>query len=414
MIKTINTFLIKKAMSIFILYLGSVTLSFAQIKYPFRSFNEFNIKLDSVCSIQDKTQRNNSISALWDTLKLHHKIPFTFRDSVAFLYRGDTKKITWAGDFNSWDPANGSFTGTRIDSSNVWICIKSFPVNARLDYKIIVDSSWITDPDNIFLQYSGTGSTNSELRMPEWIYPKEAIVNPSVPKGNMSEYFSIISKNLTYTIYYRVYTPYNYDNISDIPVIYITDGNEYSDERLGSMITVLDNLICEKKIKPVIAVFIDPRSVPNSSGNNRRNIEYSINDKYVNFVCDELVPFIDANYKTNKTPDNRAILGTSLGGINSAYFGYSRSNVFHLIGINSPAFWYKPEIFDDYQKSVNLPIKIFISTGTINDTQPDAKKMKDIFDNKGYSNMYIEVPEGHSWGNWRARLKNLLIYFFKE
>jgi len=413
MLKEIKAILEKKTIIIFLLFLIS-SFSNCQIKYPFNSFNEFKIKLYSFCSIKDKVQRNNLINALCDTLKQHHKIPFTYGDSVAFLYRGNAALVKWAGDFNNWDPANDSFTGFRIDSGKILICIKSFPINARLDYKIIADGNWITDPDNSFFQYSGMGSTNSVLIMPEWVYPKETISIPAVPKGNMSKYFSIASVNLSYTVYYRIYTPFDYENMSNIPVIYLTDGNEYSDDRLGCMTAVLDNLIYEKKIKPVIAVFIDSRSSPDSLGINRRISEYSMNKKYADFVCDELVSFIDANYKTNKSPDWKAILGASLGGINSAFTGYYRNDTFHLIGINSPAFWYKPEIFDDFEKSINFPIKVFISTGTIYDSQLEAKKMKDIFDKKGYSNLYIEVPEGHSWGNWRSRLKDLLIYFFKE
>jgi enterochelin esterase family protein len=180
------------------------------------------------------------------------------------------------------------------------------------------------------------------------------------------------------------------------------------------MTAVLDNLISEKRSKPVIAIFIDPRSSPNPGGTNRRASEYMMNKKYADFVCDELVPAIDSNYKTIKSPEARAILGTSLGGINSAYFGYSRSDVFRLIGINSPAFWYKEEIFSLYENGAVLPLKIFMSTGTINDTQPEAKRMKALFDVKGYPNLYIEVPEGHSWGNWRALLDEMLICFFKD
>ncbi len=370
--------------------------------------------MDSVCNITNETLRVNSIQSLWDTLKVHNKIPFTHGDSVAFLYRGNASSVVWAGDFNGWNPAQGNYNGTKIGLSNVWQCIKSFPSKARLDYKIVLGSSWITDPENPYYQYSGIGTTNSELRMPDWIYPVETVRNPLIAAGKMSDYTPIASTNLSYTVYFRVYTPAGYDLSAKLPVIYVTDGHEYSDDRLGSMTAVLDNLISAKRIKPVIAVFIDPRSTPNSSGTNRRGSEYPINKKYADFVCDELIPLIDSNYKTNKSPYARAILGTSLGGINSAYFGYYRSDVFRLIGINSPAFWYKPEIFTYYQITENLPIKIFMSTGTINDTQPQARQMKDLIDSKGYPNLYIEVPEGHSWGNWRALIDEMLIYFFED
>jgi len=391
-----------------------LSVSSGQIYYPFNSFHDFRTKLDSVANITDETQRNNSLGTFWDTLKAHHKIPFTLGDSVVFLYRGNVSSVVWAGDFNGWDPTKGGFTGTKIGLSNIWSCYKSFPTKARLDYKIVLGSNWIMDPDNIFSQYSGVGTTNSELRMPEWVYPEVTINKPGITRGIFSNNFTINSTNLGYTVYYRVYTPYDYETLSNLPVIYVTDGQEYSDERMGSMITVLDNLIYEKKIKPIVAVFIDPRNLSVSEDTNRRMSEYVGNKKFADFVADELVPNIDSRYKTNKSSDARAILGTSLGGINSAYFGAYRNDKFHLIGIHSPAFWYYQQIYNMYSNAAKLPLKIFMSTGTIFDTQDYALQMKSILDSKGYPLMYIEVPEGHSWGNWRSLLDEPLIYFFKD
>jgi enterochelin esterase family protein len=126
-----------------------------------------------------------------------------------------------------------------------------------------------------------------------------------------------------------VYTPYGYDDMQDLPVVYVTDGHEYADDKLGAMLIVMDNLIHQNVISPIIAVFIDPRE-PGNTSNNRRMSEYVENINFANFVSDELVPQIDANYKTNPDPDYRAILGTSLGGWNSAFFGLNRSETFHL------------------------------------------------------------------------------------
>ena len=385
----------------------------AQIKYPFKSFREYKAKLDSVCNIPDETKRAYAVVEFFDTLAANKNIPFTFKDTVALTYRGNATSVVWAGDFNGWSPTTGNFSGAKVGLSNVWLCVKSFPITARLDYKIVVNGSWITDPENPNRQYSGVGTYNSELRMPGWAYPKETLYNDKVPAGNLSDNFSVDSKQLGYKVYYKVYTPNGYDKLSKLPTIYVTDGHEYSDERLGSMIHVLNNLIHEKKIKPVIAVFIDPRSSP-SGGTNRRGSEYTINKKFADFAADELVPKIDIDFRTEKSADSRAILGTSLGGLNSAYFGVYRSDVFRLIGIHSPAFQANKQIYDLYTNAAKLPLKIFMSTGTIYDTQSNALQMKSIFDSKGYEYNYIEVPEGHSWGNWRALLDEPLIYFFKN
>ena len=53
-----------------------------------------------------------------------------------------------------------------------------------------------------------------------------------------------------------------------------------------------------------------------------------------------------------------------------------------------------------------------MSTGTINDTQTGARRMKAVFEGKAYPLRYVEVPEGHSWGNWRAQLAAPLMQFW--
>ena len=383
----------------------------AQPKIQINSINQFVTELDSIVHISVNPKINNELNKFWYELKGQKQIPFISRDSVCFLYRGIADTVSWAGDFSSWSPNNPAFQGKKIDSSDIWFCKTSFPLKARLDYKIVVDGKWILDENNSNTQLSGVGSVNSVLKMPEWEFPKDIVYNSEITHGQFLSYDSLYSKNLNYFIYYRVYLPVGYEDLSGLPSIYLTDGQEYSNPDLGGMINVLDNLIYQKRIKPVIAVFVDPR-MHLDYGKNLRAEQYTMNNDFADFFKYDLVPLIDAKFKTKKSPVARAILGTSLGGINSAYFGFYLKDIFHLIGINSPAFWYKHEIFNVYEYSDKLPLKIIMTTGTINDTQAGALQMKNILTKKGYELKYIEVPEGHSWGNWRALLDDVLIYFF--
>jgi enterochelin esterase-like enzyme len=375
--------------------------------HTFDSYYDFKETLVTNALISDPVLRQTKISALWDSLLANQEIPFVFGDSVALLFKGNAGSVSWAGDFNGWSP---TFSGQRLGESDIYLVEKVFPTNARLDYKIVVDGSWKLDPSNSFVQYSGFGP-NSELRMPSWQFPVETIPNPNFPKGALSENQVIQSttSNLNYTVQYKVYTPSGYDQFENLPVIYITDGHEYADDKLGSMVIVLNNLIHQKKIQPIIAVFVDPRN-PSNLGSNRRMQEYRANLKFANFLSDELVPTIDAAYKTNPRATHRAILGTSLGGWNSAYVGLVRSDVFQLIAIHSPAF--DAAIIQNYSDATRLPLKIFMSTGLIYDTQHQARSMKSALELKGYPLQYVEVNEGHSWGNWRALLEEPLTYFF--
>lgn len=375
------------------------------------SIHQLEVKLDSIGVMTDSQKRDSVSQSLITNLKMMNKIPFTSKDSVLFIYNGAASSVYWAGDFTGWSTNPEQFSGIKRGISNIWTAKAVFPPDARLDYKVILNgNNWILDPNNPLQQWSGFGP-NSVLRMPSYLYPTETTRKANSPRGNFSGNKIITSKNLSYNLQYRVYTPNGYESMKNLPVIYVTDGHEYSDDRLGSMIIVLDNLIAEKKINPIIAVFIDPRDP--STLNNKRMDQYIINAKYADFVASELVPEIDSLYRTKNDPAFRAILGTSLGGLNSAYFGYLKSNIFGLIGIHSPAFWAsKDTIFNYFEASPKLPLKIYMSTGTISDTQADALRMKAIFDSKGYELKYKEVNEGHSWGNWRALINEPLEYFF--
>jgi enterochelin esterase family protein len=219
----------------------------------------------------------------------------------------------------------------------------------------------------------------------------------------------IDSESLGYTVEYRVYTPHGYDEneLANLPAIYVLDGNEYSDPDMGSMIPVLDNLIVDARIQPVIAVFIDPRN-PRSRTLNRRMTEYASNPDFSAFVAEELVPVIDEAYRTSASPDRRAIMGTSMGGQASAYIGMNYSDVFGLIGIQSPAL--TGGILLGYVDN-HYPVRVFLSSGNPR-WDADIRSLTNSLTARNYDYISITVNEGHSWGNWRALLDDLLIYFF--
>lgn len=351
----------------------------------------------------------------WNELKTNGKIPYTAEDSVAFLYKGQATSVSWMGDFNGWGyDKKFKNAGTKIPNTDIWILRTSLPKDARLDYKIMLNGNdWILDPDNANQQWSGVGggSPNSELRMPAWKQDPYTLEREGIAKGKVQRDILYNSPVLGYQIMYSVYLPNGYSTSKKYPVIYVTDGYEYLHERMGNMHTVLDNLIADKKIEPVVAVFVDHREPINRS-NNKRMDELAMNSKYLAFFSDDLVPFIEATYSVSNDPKERAILGTSMGGLTSAYFAFTKPGVFGMAGIQSPAFWYKTEIYKVCDNPENPPVKIFLTTGVINDAQDGARKMRDILEKNTCAYQYSETNQGHSWGNWRDTLDDILIYFF--
>ncbi len=369
-------------------------------------------QLQRTATIQDQSIRDSKFNAIWDSLTINKEIPITQDTTALFLYRGEANSVSWNGDFNSWSGDKRLDTrGSQIVGTDIWFLKMTFPSDARLDYKITIDEeSWILDPANPYQQWSGFGP-NSELRMPYW--KEEPLTNP-IPegkKGSLSSHKLITSSNLGYEVQYRVYTPAGYDKFENMTVLYVTDGQEYSDEQLGATTIVLDNLIHQQKIEPVITVFVDPLN-PENTDENRRMDEFGNNEDYLSFYTDELIPKIENNYKVISNAQNRAILGTSLGGLNATYFAFTKPDVFGAAAIQAPAYWFREEIYELVRNFEGEQPKLFMTTGTIGDNTEETRLMKKIFEEKNYSFEYLEVNEGHSWGAWAAQMDDILLYFY--
>ena len=371
----------------------------------FTSYAAMKDHLLEIVEIPDDDSRTAAVDAFWARLQEQGQIPFCATDSVAFLYRGAAESVSFPGDHNGWEASWPQ--AQRLGLSDVWLTEDYFPVDARLDYKIVVDGRWQLDPANPHLQRSGFGD-NSELAMPEYRPSPYVKRRADVPAGRLIP-GRLESKALGYGVDYQVYEPAGYDALTDLPVLYITDGHEYADPAMGSLVQVLDNLIAMGRIRPLLAVFIDPRR----DGQNLRGEQYVLNPAFVEFVAHELVPVIDTTYKTSDDRKNRGILGTSLGGLNSAWFAYKAPEAFYRIGIQSPAFQAGDgQIIAMYRAAPRLDVDIFMTWGTFNDFGPTTEKFKAVLDAKGYDYRYKIVNEGHSWGNWRALLDDLLIAFW--
>jgi enterochelin esterase-like enzyme len=366
-----------------------------------------NIKSDSLGRIE--------LDAWWSSLASEQQIPLVVEDSVYFFYRGAAKTVEWMGDFNGWGyKKDFDNKGKKKAGTDLWYLKSSFPKDARLDYKILIDGKTsILDPENIHQQWSGVGggSPNSELRMPDWHEDPALIENQNVPKGILKRDLLINSSILGYQITYTVYLPYQYDKMEKYPVVYVTDGYEYLHPELGKMSTVLDNLIHEKKIKPVVGVFVDNRE-PVNRANNRRMSELAMNSKYLDFFVNELIPHIELTYTSKSEAKNRAILGTSMGGLTATYFAFTRPDIFGLVGIQSPAFYTKPQIYSLCSNSADPQMKISMTAGLINDTSSESRKMKGVLETSSCEYHYREVNEGHSWGNWSRLIDDILMDLF--
>ena len=334
--------------------------------------------------------------------------PYTEGNRVFFVYKGEAKRVSVPSDLNGWN--SGADRMRRLRGTNLFYLKKRIDEAARFEYKLAVDSNWVLDPLNMQQAMGGYGP-NSEVWMPAYLPPAEIEYRSDFLHGSVDA-FSLRSKLLRRTHPVFVYTPAGYSESKQrLPTMYITDGGEYIS--LALMLNVLDTMIADGRIQPIIAVFVDPRTDVRDSETSKRMTDYMMNDRFVDFLITELRTKITKRYRTKPDPKQTAIMGASLGGLIATYAAYTRPDVFGLCAAQSPAYWTTDGALTRMiSRGPKKPIKISIDTGTIRDAQDGARRMKRVLRRKRYPLRYAEFPESHNWVNWRARIPQILTFFW--
>jgi enterochelin esterase-like enzyme len=234
--------------------------------------------------------------------------------------------------------------------------------------------------------------------------------NVLAAEGVLSDMQRISSSFLAYDLQYRVYTPAGVAADQPLPSLYVTDGEAYL--RGGNFKQVLDAAIGSGEINPVLVIFLDSRN-PDNLQEDRRHSQFMCNTEFAKFFAGELVPAISRNYPVSQSREDRVILGLSFGGLNSACFGLMLSELFSGIAMQSPASGEHVEVVRElYEEREKLPLKMYLSVGTINDNLNDVKRFRRTLKAKGYDLTYHKVREGHDWYNWGPLLDEILLTFF--
>lgn len=383
----------------------------------FPSLEALRDSVRTLATLPDAAARTQRLDALWDTLAAHGDLPYLVGDSAGFLFRGPAERVRWHGSFNGYNTLSPPIEneGHRIGTSDWWLFPLAIPSDGRMEYWLEVNEGDLRlDPGNPRRYRMIGGQQVSELRMPGWQPSPWVEPRPGTPVGTLTDSLFFDSQALGYRVHYAVYTPAGYsDRSRPLPSLYVTDGPSYYHPEGGRMLHVLDNLIAAGKLPPLLVVFLDPRD-PAPPRRNRRNEEYRMSPSFLTFVADELVPTIDAAYRTRAVPTERGLLGVSFGGLNAAYFAVTRHDTFRRIAMQSPSLYGMPQIYTRFHHE-RLPadLRLFISVGTLNDTEDHADDLVKILDAKNTTYHYLKVSDSHAWGNYRHTLADALLYLWE-
>lgn len=134
---------------------------------------------------------------------------------------------------------------------------------------------------------------------------------------------------------YVLYVPAQYDGSADAGLIVFQDGARYLGPEAHAA-RVLDSLVADGSLPPVIAVFIEPGEqgpgLPVYGGSGNRSVEYdATGDAYARFLLEELLPEAAAGYRITREPRRRAVVGLSSGGMCAFNAAWERPDAFGLV-----------------------------------------------------------------------------------
>ncbi|MEI6574896.1 MAG: alpha/beta hydrolase-fold protein [Bacteroidota bacterium] len=328
-------------------------------------------------------------------------IPVVESDSlVFFLYWGKAISVAVSGDASGWAP---SLKMSHIEGSDLWYYAAKYDRTARLEYKIVVNErNWRLDSLNKNTIMGGMGP-NSVLELPLYSPPKFVEVRQRSPAGRVFD-TTFQSETMKEPRQLKIYLPFGYSTATGhYPIIFFFDGNDFF--KFTQATILLDNMIADKRIPPVIAVFEQPV---------HRDAEYSgmLQGKFTDYIVSELVPFIDNRFRTILSADKRVLAGISNGGNIALWIGGTHPEVFgKVIAMSSNV---ENNVARAYEKGDPAMLKLYMNFGKYDMAQliPRVNKLKSILEQKKYTFMYREYPEGHNWGFWQKYLPEAMEYLF--
>ncbi|MES2923310.1 MAG: alpha/beta fold hydrolase [Verrucomicrobiota bacterium] len=329
-----------------------------------------------------------------------HKV--TFR-----LQAKDASKVELSGQFLKGNQP------MQKDDAGVW-SITVGPVEPNLyPYNFVVDGVGVSDPSNPDT-FPNERFKPSLVDIPGDSPSLHTVQN--VPRGEMT-YCSYESKILNRTRPLIIYTPPGYRAGTDkLPVLYLVSGTTDTEEtwfKAGRANVILDNLIAQKKAVPMIVVMPYGNMMsgtPMPSSPQAADMYKIFNDELI----DNVIPFVETNYRVLADREKRAIAGFSRGGGQSLFTAFNNPDKFAWIGSYSA--YLTPEVCDKYFAGLVSQPKLkllWLGVGKDDFLYQPAITFVDYLTDKKLEHKTLVTEGGHTWMNARHYLAETLQLFFK-
>jgi len=289
----------------------------------------------------------------------------------------------------------------------------------------VVDGVSVNDPQNVLVQRDGT----RYLSM--FIAPGARTENygESASKHGTVSHPWYESKVLGMPRRLTVYTPYGYEANpkKKYPVLYLLHGAGGDEEAwisMGRTAQILDNLIEKGLAEPMIVVMPNgnanqqaartlniPEKPMQFDRNAMQNMSERERNSYVVSLCEEIVPFIEKNFRAIAKPESRAIAGLSMGGGHTISASNMYPAMFDYICPLSAAGSSTPEQVATLKKA---GVKLyFLACGNTDFLFEGSKTLDKTLTEQGLDHEFFVSEGGHVWANWRLYLNTFAQKLFK-
>lgn len=313
--------------------------------------------------------------------------------------------------------------------NGVWIFTSEKLKSEFYTYSFIVDKFPSIDPSNPY-PIRNIASSYSFFIVPGT--PGDLYLTQKVPHGTVSGRW-YDSPTLQMNRRISIYTPPGYEkgNVK-YPVLYLLHGMGGDEDawlNFGRSAQILDNLIAQGKIKPMIVVMpngnASQEAAPGRSSQNfykptmmlPKTMEGSVEISFP-----DVIKFVESNYRTIKKKSGRAIAGLSMGGFHSLHISKQYPDMFDYVGLFSAAITPFEKGVSPIYENMDEKLKIqfdkkpklyWIGIGNTDFLYKANEEYRQKLDEKGYKYTYFENEEGHIWKNWRIYLTEFTQLIFK-
>ncbi len=335
-------------------------------------------------------------------------------------------------------PGLGQNTRLTKADNGVWE-LTTPPLDAgAYRYNFNVDGVATIDPRNPSISES-----NNNVWSLVYVQGSDLFDSKAVPHGAVAE-VTYKSSALGRDRRMHVYTPPGYQNGRDrYPVFYLLHGagdNDDSWSTVGRAGFILDNLIATQKAKPMVVV------MPAGHATFAQDvIGRTATDAFVGDFVNDVMPYVEKNYRVLTDRPNTAIAGLSMGGMQTLEVAIPRLERFAYVGVYSSGLigafpqagrggrgapaapaaapaapagsipWETTNAakLDDANLKKGLRL-LWFGTGKEDFLLSTTDATVDLFKRHGFSPVYVQSPGGHTWINWRNYLSEFAPQLFRR